>query len=61
MPLAASGIISNVAGKFNLRVAPLHHVTESKDSFRAYGADWFHPSNKGYENWHAAFAGLLEQ
>jgi acyl-CoA thioesterase I len=59
--VVASGIISSVAGKFNLRVAALHHATESKDSFKAYGADWFHPSNKGYENWHSAFSPLLEQ
>lgn len=59
--LVASGIINNVAGKFNLKVAPLHQMTKSKDSLRAYGADWFHPSDKGYENWHSAFADLLEQ
>ena len=55
----ASAIIVNVAKKHNLRVAPLHETTKAKDSFRAYGADWFHPSDKGYENWHSAFANLL--
>lgn len=57
----ASAIIARVAHKYNLRLAPLHQTTQEKDSFLAYGADIFHPSDKGYENWYGAFEGLLKK
>jgi len=59
--IKASAIIDRVARKYNLRVAPLHQTTKDEDSLLAYGADFFHPSNKGYQNWHKAFESLLKQ
>ncbi len=57
----ASVIIEQLATKYGLRIAPLHLVTQHRDQWRNYAADFFHPSDKGYENWYQAFigAGLL--
>ena len=53
--LAASRIISELAQEYALRVAPLYQVTKEHDSVRTMTIDFLHPSNKGYQNWYAAF------
>ncbi len=57
--LAASQIIAAAAARYNLRLAPLHAVTKANDNLGDYGADFFHPSDRGYRNWYRAFAQVL--
>lgn len=52
---SASNIIYELAGKYNLQMAPLHEITKEKDSFFVNAADWFHPNDRGYHNWAEAF------
>lgn len=51
----ASAIIHNLADRYKLTIAPLHDVTINNDGFWVYGADFFHPSDRGYVNWYQAF------
>jgi acyl-CoA thioesterase I len=55
----ASVIIRKLASSYSLRVATLHEVTKQNDSILVYGADFFHPNNKGYVNWYKAFETAL--
>lgn len=57
--LAASKIIRKLAATYNLRVAPVHETTKTNDGFWTYGADLFHPSNRGHANWYKAFEETL--
>ena len=56
---AASKIIHELAKTKNLKVAPLHDVTSNNSSIFNVTIDLFHPSNRGYRNWHEAFARTL--
>lgn len=51
----ANAIINELAGKYNLRVAPLYEITKSRDNLLIYASDLFHPSDRGYRNWYEAF------
>jgi lysophospholipase L1-like esterase len=53
--LDANKTLERAAKKYGLKVAPLHRITQQKDSLSGYAADFFHPSNKGYKNWLGAF------
>ncbi len=55
----ASEIIASAAARHHLVLAPLHDSTKAGDRFAVYGADFFHPSDKGYQNWYKAFAKTL--
>lgn len=40
----------------NFRLAPIFEITGSTiGDWRTYGADFFHPSDRGYRNWYRAF------
>ena len=55
----ASKIIHELAKTKNLKVAPLYDVTSNNSSIFNVTIDLFHPSNRGYRNWHEAFARTL--
>lgn len=57
--VTASEIIAETVKRYHLRLAPLHATTKANDSWSVYGADFFHPSDKGYQNWYRAFAQAL--
>lgn len=49
-----------VAGKkYGLPVADLQTFTKSRNSLRNYAADYFHPSNRGYQNWADAYWAVI--
>jgi acyl-CoA thioesterase I len=56
----ANKILGELAQKYNRKVAPLYSVTKERDSWLNYSTDYFHPSNRGYQNWADAFWQLLE-
>lgn len=58
--LVANEIITKLAEKHNLKVAPLHKVTKEHDSLLTVSADFLHPSNQGYRNWYEAFRQSME-
>jgi acyl-CoA thioesterase I len=58
---SASAIVREVAGRYGLRVAPLHQITKERDNLLTYGADLFHPNDRGYRNWFEAFKQSLQQ
>jgi acyl-CoA thioesterase-1 len=51
----ANQYIAASAKKHGLRVADLQTITKQRDSVRNYAADYFHPSNHGYQNWADAY------
>lgn len=53
--IPANKIIYDSAKKHDLRVAPLHAITQERDNWRVHSIDLFHPSNRGYHNWADAF------
>lgn len=59
--LTASQIIGQLAQDKGLRLAPLQQVTKDKDSWRNYAADFFHPSDYGYQWWAEAFWTVLSK
>lgn len=56
---AASKIIHELAEQHQLKVAKLYEVTKVNDNIFNVAVDLFHPSNRGYRNWHKAFANEL--
>lgn len=58
--LTASAIIRELAVERGMPVARLHDITKERDSWRIYAADFFHPSDYGYEVWAQAFVAALE-
>lgn len=59
--IAASNIINAAAASRDLRKAPLQKITMERDNIFVYGADLFHPNDKGYKNWFDAFQQALNQ
>jgi len=57
----ASAIIAAAADRYELRLAPLHRVTTERDSPFIYAVDFFHPNDRGYRNWFAAFWTVLDR
>lgn len=58
--IRASKIIADAAEKYGLKLVDLQTQTREDNSIRNYAADYFHPSNKGYRNWYAAFWKVIE-
>lgn len=58
--IVANQIIDKLLAKYNFRKANLHQTTQQHDSLLNYGADLFHPSDKGYQNWYQAFWQILQ-
>src|SRR5207248_912896 len=58
--LAASQSISEAAAKYSLKLVDLQSETKERQSLFNYSADLFHPSNRGYRNWYAAFWKAVE-
>ncbi len=58
--LKANEIIAELTKKYNLKLAPLHGITQQRDSLWTMSADLLHPSNKGYRNWYEAFRQALD-
>lgn len=58
---SANKIIHELANKRKLKIAPLYKVTKSNSSIFNITIDLFHPSNRGYRNWHEAFVQKLER
>ncbi|HTE22698.1 MAG TPA: SGNH/GDSL hydrolase family protein, partial [Candidatus Limnocylindria bacterium] len=56
---AANRIITDLAKRHGLRMAPLHQVTRDRDGVRTMAVDFFHPSDAGYKNWFTAFWRVL--
>jgi len=47
--------------KHDFRLAPIFEITSATfRDMRTYGADLFHPSNRGHRNWYYAFASHLD-
>jgi acyl-CoA thioesterase I len=57
--VSANAIIHQVAQKSGLRVAPLYEATKQDKNPFVYAADYFHPNDRGYRNWFAAFWQIL--
>jgi lysophospholipase L1-like esterase len=58
--LNANIYISGAVQKYGLRVADLQTITRDRNSIRNYAADYFHPSNRGYQNWADAYWQVIE-
>lgn len=53
--------IHELATARDFQVAPIFDLTSATiNDVRTYGADFFHPSNKGHRNWYRAFATQLD-
>lgn len=53
--LNANQYIQQAAAKYNLPLVDLQTETRQTQSIWNYSSDFFHPSNRGYRNWDAAF------
>jgi acyl-CoA thioesterase-1 len=53
--IAASQIIDQAAARYHLKLVDLQDYTRKHQSVFNYSSDFFHPSNRGYRNWDAAF------
>lgn len=53
--LHANRIIVPLIKEYGHIYVPLHEYTKTNSSILNVAADLFHPSNRGYKNWHAAF------
>lgn len=49
------------ADRFQLQMAPLYEVTKDRDNLLVYAADYLHPSDRGYQNWHDAFWKVIDE
>ncbi len=58
--IEASEYISEAAHKYNLPLVDLQAETRAKQSIFNYAADGFHPSNRAYKIWEAAFWKTIE-
>ncbi len=56
----ASEFIAEAAHKYNLPLVDLQTETRAKNSIFNYAADGFHPSNRAYKIWEAAFWKTIE-
>ena len=59
--LVANQIIAKAAQANALPLANLQAATKTHNSLLDYGSDYFHPSNRGYKNWAAAFWQAIEK
>jgi lysophospholipase L1-like esterase len=54
--VTANGIMYRLAEKHGFSLVPLHDQIQNNNGILTFGADLFHPSNKGYrENWAPVF------
>ena len=53
--VAASKIIAAAAARYHLKLVDLQSYTAQYQSWLNYSWDFFHPSNRGYRIWDAAF------
>lgn len=54
-------VIHSEIAAHNLRLAPIFDLTSATiHDWTTYGADFFHPSNKGHRNWYRAFETELD-
>lgn len=52
----ASEIIEDIVSKNSqLRLVDLQTITQERHTLLGYAADYFHPNNRAYKNWHEAF------
>jgi lysophospholipase L1-like esterase len=58
--LNANRYIATAARKYDLRLADLQTITRQHNSIRNYAADYFHPSNRGYQNWAKAYWQVIQ-
>lgn len=58
--IVASQIIAQAADTYHLKLVDLQSYTREHQSIRNYSWDLFHPSNRGYRNWDAAFWQVIE-
>jgi acyl-CoA thioesterase-1 len=58
--LDANKVIVSLAAKYGLKVADLQTATRQHNSILNYAPDYFHPSNRGYKNWAAAFLQVIK-
>ncbi|MGC1177120.1 MAG: SGNH/GDSL hydrolase family protein [Candidatus Saccharimonadales bacterium] len=58
--LDANKLITAATKKYDLKVADLQSVTKSHNSLNVYAADYFHPSNRGYQNWVDAYWQVIQ-
>lgn len=56
----ASKHIAKLTQTNQLTLVDLQTLTKQRDSLKVYAADYFHPSNTGYENWADAFWSEIE-
>lgn len=59
--VAANRVIQELAVEKGLKLARLHEITRANDSPLIYSADYFHPNDRGHQNWFRAFWGVLEE
>lgn len=58
----ANNIMYRLAEKHGFTLAPLHERTKNNRGLLTFGADLFHPSNKGYrENWAPVFLQQIKE
>ena len=58
---SASEPIRAIITEYGFQVAPIYQFTSvTVHDWSTYAADFFHPSDKGYRNWYAAFATKLD-
>lgn len=57
----ANKIIERLTKQSGHRLADLHKEVKTNDHLNTYAADFFHPSNAGYKNWHNAFWEVLRE
>jgi acyl-CoA thioesterase-1 len=53
--IQASNTVVSLAKENDLNIIDLQAETKARDSIRNYSADWFHPSDTGYQIWADAF------
>lgn len=56
----ANQYITAAAQKNDLLVADLQTITKQRNSIRDYAVDYFHPSNRGYQNWADAYWQVIQ-
>lgn len=58
---ATSIIEQTLEGQKHLKLVNLQTITQDRDSWRNYAADYFHPNNRAYQNWADAFWQQIER
>lgn len=52
---SASSRIETIISTSDARLVNLQSLTQARDSWRGYAADYFHPNDRAYQNWADAF------